>query len=98
MFTFFTVSMVSNHGHINGIRETRDINLNCVLVESWGPPRFKIWGVQVNCNYKVAVTGMYVYGLEVSTWPDRMRAWLGSGRIFFNRAGPTRFGPGRTIS
>ena len=28
---------------------------------TWGPPRIKIWGVQVNCNYKIAVTEMYVY-------------------------------------
>ena len=32
-----------------------------LLLYSWGPPRLKIWGVQVNCNYKVTVTEMYVY-------------------------------------
>ena len=29
--------------------------------QAWGPPSLEIWGVQVNCNYKVTVTEMYVY-------------------------------------
>ena len=41
---------------------------------------------------------MYTQTVEVSTGPGRMRAGPGSGRICFNRAGPSRLGSDRTIS
>ena len=53
----------------------KKINIGSGVASTWGPPRLKIWGVQVNCNYKVTVTEMYVY---YRCQPGR--AECGSGR------------------